>query len=180
MSSEAGVSGRLDELLVDVDEQRGGALWNLASSQRQLDANLIRLPPGAGVPAHVEPDLDVLLFVAKGSGLLVTDAGEQRLAPGAVAWLPRGAERALSAGDEGLVYLTAHRRRPGMSIGGTAAARSAADVVPAPPKVPAGSVEDEGGETACLLDQVCPECGRLATERSARYCSQCGNRLGDV
>ncbi|KJY34685.1 hypothetical protein [Streptomyces sp. R33] len=46
--------------------------------------------------------------------------------------------------------------------------------VPAPPPAPA-----EGGEPACLLHLVCPDCGRLATERGARTCSRCGGPLPD-
>ncbi|MGW8378113.1 helix-turn-helix domain-containing protein [Streptomyces sp. ODS28] len=41
----------------------------------------------------------------------------------------------------------------------------------------AGSGEREGGEPACLLDSVCPECGRMAQESDARYCARCGERL---
>lgn len=157
MPPEDGVLGDLDELLSEVGTERGGALWSLAVRSRQLDANVIRLPAGARVAAHVEPDLDVLLCVVEGSGSLTTPAGEQRLTRGAVAWLAHGAERALAADGEGLVYLTVHRRRPGLSIGRASAS--------------------EGGEAACLLHQVCRDCGRLATERTARYCVQCGARL---
>ncbi|MFE2878964.1 hypothetical protein ACFXG6_03940 [Streptomyces roseus] len=46
--------------------------------------------------------------------------------------------------------------------------RPAADRVPEP----AG-----GGEPACLLHLVCPDCGRLADERGARSCSRCGTPL---
>ncbi|WP_078606991.1 helix-turn-helix transcriptional regulator [Streptomyces flavidovirens] len=37
--------------------------------------------------------------------------------------------------------------------------------------------QEEGGEAACLLDRVCPDCGRLAAERDARYCGRCGTPL---
>ncbi|MBU7597753.1 zinc-ribbon domain-containing protein [Streptomyces sp. P38-E01] len=149
------------ELLAEAAEQQGGALWNLAVRQRQLDANLIRLPAGAEVAAHTEPDLDVLLVVFEGEGRLTTVEGEQALTRGAVAWLAHGTERALVAGSGGLAYFTVHRRRPGMSIG----------------RPSGGRVEEEGGEAACLLQQVCPECGRPATERTARFCARCGTEL---
>ncbi|MEV6583102.1 hypothetical protein AB0M92_33645 [Streptomyces sp. NPDC051582] len=38
---------------------------------------------------------------------------------------------------------------------------------------------EEGGEPACLLHLVCPDCGRLAEERGARSCSRCGAPLPD-
>lgn len=156
MPSVSGVLGRMTELLREVAEDRGGALWRLPAEGRQLDANIIRLPADARVDPHVEPDLDVVLFVADGSGWLEVADVRQQLEPGCVAWLPHGARRALSAGADGLVYLTAHRRRPGLAI------RTAAP---------------EGGEPACLLNRVCTECGRLAQESDARYCARCGTRL---
>ncbi|MCX4822881.1 hypothetical protein OG883_23885 [Streptomyces sp. NBC_01142] len=36
--------------------------------------------------------------------------------------------------------------------------------------------ETEGGEPPCLLDRVCPACGRLA-ESGGRVCEQCGEHL---
>lgn len=111
-----GVLTRLDGLLDRAPADRSGALWRLAEEGRQLDANVIRLLPHAEVAAHVEPDLDVLVQVLEGSGHLETAGGRQELAPGCTAWLPHGARRAVSAGADGLVYLTVHRRRPGLSI----------------------------------------------------------------
>lgn len=95
---------------------RAGAVWRLAESGRQLDANLVRLPPDERVALHVEPDLDVLLLVVTGAGALATDEGERQVDAGALVWLPHGARRGVAAGPDGLVYLTVHRRRPGMRI----------------------------------------------------------------
>jgi quercetin dioxygenase-like cupin family protein len=96
-----------------------GALWRL-QGDRQLDVNLVRLPPGEHIPGYVEPSLDVLLVVVAGAGsvALGEEAREeaQDVSPGILAWLPRGAHRSVRAGPDGLVYLTAHRRRPGLSI----------------------------------------------------------------
>ncbi|MGM7445218.1 hypothetical protein, partial [Streptomyces tunisiensis] len=52
-----------------------GALWRLAESGRQLDANVVRLPPGHRVDTHREPDLDVLLLVLAGDGTLTAPDG---------------------------------------------------------------------------------------------------------
>lgn len=94
-----------------------GAVWKLAESDRQLDANLVHLPAGRRVDAHAEAALDVLLVIVSGSGELESGEGEKlALAEGRVLWLPHGSRRSLSAGDEGLLYLTVHQRRPGMSI----------------------------------------------------------------
>ncbi|MBB4924434.1 hypothetical protein [Kitasatospora kifunensis] len=162
-SSEAGVLGHLDGLLREAPAGQSGALWRLVQEGRQLDANVIRLLPEARVAEHVEPDVDVLLHVLGGSGRLETDSGCQELVPGCTAWLPHGARRSLRAGADGLLYLTVHRRRSGLAI------RSAA-VEPA-------AVEPEGGESACLLNLVCVECGHLAPQAGARFCGQCGEQL---
>lgn len=146
---------------------QGGALWRLAEPGRQLDANLVRLAPGAGVGEHVENDLDVLLVVIAGGGWIDSDEGRLPLEPQALVWLPRTSRRALAAGPGGLACLTVHRRREGLAIKGLSVAKAA---------VTAASVA-EGGEGPCLLDQVCAACGRISPERSARYCGQCGELL---
>ncbi|MGW2558973.1 cupin domain-containing protein [Streptomyces sp. NPDC001514] len=151
--SGRGVLARLAELSNGVAEEQGGALWRLAESARQLDANVVRLPPDARVAEHIEPDLDVLLYVTGGGGVLHVDGAQQSIAAGSVVWLPRGSRRALRAGPEGLVQLSVHRRRPGLTI------------------------QSAGGEPPCLLDRVCTDCGRLATESDARYCARCGKPL---
>lgn len=108
-------------VLCDVDSlsadpaTAGGALWRLAEPGRQLDANLIRIPPEGRITPHVEPELDVLVLVVAGSGTLGTEP-PQPLTTGSLVWIPRGAVRSLAAGGEGLSYVTVHRRRPGMQI----------------------------------------------------------------
>jgi quercetin dioxygenase-like cupin family protein len=90
--------------------------WKLCEAGRQLDANLLRLPPGEVIGTHAEPDLDVLLLVVAGAGTLDTAAGPVPLVEGSLVWLPRTSARALCAGPDGLSYLTVHQRRPGMRI----------------------------------------------------------------
>ncbi|MET9764599.1 hypothetical protein ABZ016_36970 [Streptomyces sp. NPDC006372] len=105
------------ESLMAADSTATGALWRLAEPGRQLDANLIRVPPGGRIATHTEPDLDVLVLVVAGDGTLAPEADPQPLAPGSLVWLPHGSARGLVAGDGGLSYVTVHRRRPGMRIG---------------------------------------------------------------
>ncbi|CAM5260504.1 hypothetical protein [Streptomyces griseomycini] len=102
--------------LAALGDAPAGALWRLAESGRQLDANVVRVPPGQRVDTHREPDLDVLLLVLAGDGTLTAPDGTHPLPAGALTWLPHGSTRALTAGPEGLTYLTVHRRRPGMRI----------------------------------------------------------------
>lgn len=51
-----------------------------------------------------------------GRGTLRCAGVEHALEPGALRLLPHGAERAVAAGAEGVVYLTVHRRRPGLAV----------------------------------------------------------------
>ncbi|MEU6659001.1 hypothetical protein [Streptomyces sp. NPDC046821] len=162
----------LDDVLRKAEESRTGALWKLDGAARQLDANLVRLLPGADVPGHVEPDLDVLLVTVEGSGTLRHGGDEEELAPGVLVFLPRGERRSVTAGPDGLAYLTAHRRRPGLSIG-RAPVREAGE---ATERTPAREAR-EGGEPACLINRVCPACDRVSEDPSASYCGRCGGRL---
>lgn len=162
MNATPQVLAVLDELLASAAPGERGALWHLAEQGRELDANVVHLPPGAEVGEHQEDVLDVLLVVLAGGGSLRTGGDTLDLAPTMVTWLPRTSRRALQAGPAGLTYLTVHRRRPGLTI---------KPAIRQPVKAPAA---DEGGEAPCLLDLVCPECGRLSADRNPKFCSACG------
>ena len=96
---------------------RAGAVWTLQPGDRQLDANIIHLPPGDRIDAPTGSDLDVLMIVIRGGGDLDTETGAVSIEPGQLAWLPRGSGRSIIAGPDGLNYLTVHTRRPPMTIG---------------------------------------------------------------
>lgn len=93
-----------------------GAVWKLEARDRDLDANIIAIPPGGAIDMHTGPDLDVLIHVLGGSGTLTTERSTLRLEPGAMIWLPRRSMRQLNAGPEGLRYLTVHRRRQALVL----------------------------------------------------------------
>jgi quercetin dioxygenase-like cupin family protein len=154
----ARVVASLDGQLADEQAALPDAPWQLADPRRGLDAGLVRLPAGAGTDEHSEGTLDVLLIVLGGQGHLGTPDARQELLPHTVAWLPKGSRCSLHAGDQGLAYLTVQVRRPGVAV--------------------TGALSTGGGEPACLLDRVCPECGRLAPEFDARFCGRCGTPLG--
>ncbi|MFR9803353.1 cupin domain-containing protein [Pseudonocardia sp. RS010] len=94
----------------------GGVVWRLTEPGRQLDANVLNLDAGQVIETHTEPDLDVLVVVAAGSGTVEAPGERLALTAGTVLWLPRGSTRRLVAGPEGLGYLTVHGRRPGLQI----------------------------------------------------------------
>lgn len=102
-----------------------GPVWSLATGD--LNLNLVRLPPGDEIPGHVNAEVDVVYLVIAGSGSIALgeaaagaggDAGEhvteQAMAPGGLFVVPKGLHRAIHAGEQGVVYLTCHRRRAGL------------------------------------------------------------------
>ena len=101
---------------LNVDPAAAGAIWKLQPTPRDLDANIIQLPAGEGINAHIGPDLDVLLVVLDGSGSLTTELTVVDLHPGAIVWLPRRCHRQFAAGAQGLRYLTVHQRRTALAL----------------------------------------------------------------
>jgi quercetin dioxygenase-like cupin family protein len=104
--------------VVDLGSARlgsGGAIWSLPHGG-DLDANLVRLDPGADIGTHVNDELDVLVFVQSGSGVLIVDEQTRRLGADHLALISKGSQRSIVAGDSGITYLTVHRRRSPLGI----------------------------------------------------------------
>lgn len=93
-----------------------GAVWNIPVRERDLDSNIIALPPGGTIDAFAGPELDVMIHVLGGTGTLATERGDVDLVPGALLWLPRRSRRAFTAGPGGLRYLTVHQRRQSLLL----------------------------------------------------------------
>lgn len=93
-----------------------GAVWRLDVRERDLDSNIIALPPAGSIDRHVGPGIDVLIHALAGTGELITERGSVPLRPGALVWLPRGSVRQFTAGPEGLRYLTVHQRRQALVL----------------------------------------------------------------
>jgi uncharacterized protein (DUF2249 family) len=93
-----------------------GATWKLQLRERDLDSNIIKLPPDGRIEAHDGPDVDVLLHVLGGHGVLDTELGTVPLKAGDLVWLPRLSRREFTAGTEGLSYLTVHQRRRALAL----------------------------------------------------------------
>lgn len=98
------------------DRSGAGAAWSLAEPQRDLDSNVINLPPGVGIGEHTGPDVDVLIHVLAGSGQLLTEGNPVNLRSGLLVWLPRRSRRQFVPGPGGLTYLTVHQRRPSQGL----------------------------------------------------------------
>ncbi|MFP3902172.1 MAG: cupin domain-containing protein [Acidimicrobiia bacterium] len=124
-----------------------GVHWALDSSA-DLHANLVRLGPGGSIGDHLNAEVDVLIVAISGSGTLRVDGVDLPLIGEVVAHVPKGTRRSITAGPEGLAYLTVHRHRDGIGLGPTRVLRDAGfspshDVDP-----------DEGGDPACWADEL--------------------------
>src|SRR5688572_11499498 len=65
--------------LLDAAVEGNGVHWTLRSAS-DLNANLVRLEPGAEMGAHRNDEVDVLVVVLSGSGHLVSDTRTVALA----------------------------------------------------------------------------------------------------
>ncbi len=92
-----------------------GVVWSLPHGG-DLDANLVRLGPGAAIGEHCNDEVDVLVYVQSGSGELTMDEEVQPVAAGNLALIPRDSRRSIRAGNRGLTYLSIHRRRNGLTL----------------------------------------------------------------
>jgi quercetin dioxygenase-like cupin family protein len=96
---------------------RTGVIWALQGSD-DLNANLVRFDAGGGVGEHVNEELDVVFVGVAGSGFVRVDGEEHPLSAGALVFVPKGAGRSTVALSDGFAYLTVHRRRGPLRIGG--------------------------------------------------------------
>jgi quercetin dioxygenase-like cupin family protein len=87
-----------------------------------LNATLLSWTAGSGPPEHVNDERDVLVVVLDGSATLTIDDEEHELARGETAIVAKGRSRKITAGGDGVRYLSVHRRRPPLQIAGAAAA----------------------------------------------------------
>ena len=94
-----------------------GAAWSLPHDG-DLDANLVRLGAGESIGAHENREVDVLIVVRRGDGSVRVDDVTWPLAAGSLAMVPVGSRRSITSGSTGLEYLSIHRRRSGLTIGG--------------------------------------------------------------
>jgi quercetin dioxygenase-like cupin family protein len=95
-------------------EGSSGPVWGAESEE--LNATLLYWRAGEGPPEHVNVERDVLVVVVAGSVIVSTDEDEHELAAGEATIIAKGRRRKISAGPEGVRYLSVHRRRPPLQI----------------------------------------------------------------
>lgn len=94
-----------------------GSIWKLEQHTRGLDCNIIAIAPGEEISSHEGPDLDVVIVVLDGSGVLETEVDSIDLVNGSMVWLPKLSVRRFIAGENGLRYFSVHTRKRGLQIG---------------------------------------------------------------
>jgi quercetin dioxygenase-like cupin family protein len=92
-------------------------IWTLEESG-DLNANLVRFDTGGGVGEHVNDEVDVLFVGMAGSGFVQAGGDEHTLSAGTLVFVPKGTTRSIVALSDGFAYLTVHRRRGPLTIGG--------------------------------------------------------------
>jgi quercetin dioxygenase-like cupin family protein len=107
----------VDLLEISATDHGTGVVWTLEGST-QVNANLVRFDAGGGVGEHVNGEVDVLFVGVAGSGFVRVDGEEHALSAGRLVFVPLGARRSTVTSSDGFSYLTVHRRRGPLQIGG--------------------------------------------------------------
>jgi quercetin dioxygenase-like cupin family protein len=112
-----------EQCSVDLGEIAGsatgseGVVWTLEGST-DLNANLVSFRAGGGVREHVNDELDVLIVGVSGSGSVSVGGEEHPVSNGITVFVPKGVRRSTRATSKGFAYLSVHRRRGPLQIGG--------------------------------------------------------------
>lgn len=98
-----------DELLAAAGQ---GPLWSMTSED--FNVNLVRFEGGNGVASHVNDEVDVLVIVIAGKGIVEVDGVSQAIAAGQLCLIPKGVARSIRSAGDAFAYLSCHRRRGGI------------------------------------------------------------------
>jgi quercetin dioxygenase-like cupin family protein len=94
--------------------KRHGPVWGVESED--LNATILEWPSGHRAPEHVNTERDVLIVVLAGSADVAIGAESRTLRAGEALIVPKGEPRRVTAGGDGVRYLSAHLRRPPLQI----------------------------------------------------------------
>jgi quercetin dioxygenase-like cupin family protein len=108
----AGAGSALELAALIAGSSHDGVIWSHTSDQFNL--NLLRFRRADGVPIHRNGEVDVLIIVLAGEGVISLEGEQQPVAAGSIVLIPRGAERSITAASEQFAYLSCHQRRAGL------------------------------------------------------------------
>lgn len=77
----------------------------VVEQNERVKVMVVSFRPGQFIPAH-KPNVDLTLTVLQGEGRLIAQGREEKIGPGAIAFIPAGEERGIMA-DTDLVILSA-------------------------------------------------------------------------
>lgn len=84
----------------------------LSRETEDLDVNVVRLPAGRSIDEHVNREVDVVMVVLSGAGIVGVDGQDYPVGARKMLIVPKGSRRSIqTVGDEALLYLSMHRRR---------------------------------------------------------------------
>jgi quercetin dioxygenase-like cupin family protein len=114
--SEMAIEPRKPESrVVDLMRPSGtGPLWGTESED--LNATLLAWPSGAGLGEHRNSERDVLLIVLEGEATVTLGGDEKLVRAGQAVVVEKGRTRSISAGSDGVRYVSVHLRRGPLQI----------------------------------------------------------------
>jgi quercetin dioxygenase-like cupin family protein len=92
----------------------GGVVWSV--SPGGFHTNLVVLRAGDSIAAHRNDALDVLVVVLAGSATVTIDGAPCELDAAGAVLVPRGSVREITAGPDGVRYLTVHTQALPLTI----------------------------------------------------------------
>ena len=90
-------------------EGRTGPIW--ATETEDLDCTLLQWNEGHEIASHVNDEVDVVMTVLQGEGMIEIGGAKTILKQGVIVVIPKGAGRRITAETTPLVYLNVHKRR---------------------------------------------------------------------
>jgi mannose-6-phosphate isomerase-like protein (cupin superfamily) len=84
-------------------------MWS--TETEDLDATLLSWEGEGGVAPHVNSEVDVVMIVLSGRGLVRVGEEKQSLEPGVIVVIPKSVEREVRCTSDRLTYLNVHKRR---------------------------------------------------------------------
>jgi mannose-6-phosphate isomerase-like protein (cupin superfamily) len=92
--------------------QGNGPQWSHESVD--LDLTFLSWQSGREIAAHVNGEVDVVLFVVAGTGDVIVNGEIHALTAGQALLIPKGLERAIRCTGGPFSYLSIHRRHAGL------------------------------------------------------------------